>query len=171
MRVMTSLDRTQYPFNFEWGQKEQLKGSFLATLAMNQIDTSFNYVYFLDVLSSLVVDDDKRNSVAKMIESLHIQNFGDKVVFFSTSLTSPSFRVVYFNVFGFVSKGEGDDWRQDSFSGGVRQTLFGRCASAADVRVHLPPQNTVYDHESRFATASREKNQLLHHGERSLSLP
>ena len=38
------------------------------------------------------------------------------------------------------------------------------------VRVHLPPQNTVYDHESRFATASHEKNQLLHHGERSLSL-
>ena len=118
MRVMTSLDRTQYPFNFEWGQKEQLRDSFLATLDMNEIDTSFNYVYFLDVLSSLVVDNDKRPSVAKMIERLHIQNFGDKVVFQRRSifLTSPSFRVVCSNVFGFISKGEGDDWRQDSFS-------------------------------------------------------
>ena len=70
MRVMTSLDRTQYPFNFEWGQKEQLRDSFLATLDMNEIDTSFNYVYFLDVLSSLVVDNDKRPSVAKPSLSL-----------------------------------------------------------------------------------------------------
>merc|ERR1711907_326857 len=55
MRVMTSLDKKQYLSNFQWGQKDQWKDDFLNVLRMTEIESAFNYVYFLELLCALLV--------------------------------------------------------------------------------------------------------------------
>ena len=80
LRVMTSIPRTQYPFNCPWGQSEQRKKSFLSTLELNGIPTGFNYEYVKDLLRGIIVCSDDHKSVARATLDLHVEKLGEEEV-------------------------------------------------------------------------------------------
>ena len=61
LRVMTSISRTQYPFNCPWGQREQHKERFLHAVYLNGTPTNFNCEYIKDLLKGIVVCSDNHN--------------------------------------------------------------------------------------------------------------
>tara|TARA_A100001035_G_C27473749_1_gene360018 strand:+ start:156 stop:434 length:279 start_codon:yes stop_codon:yes gene_type:complete len=80
IRVMASMDRSDYPFNSPWGQKEKHKANFLKALQLNGVETDFNYEYVKDLLKGIVVCTEKQASLAKDILDLHVKEYGTEVV-------------------------------------------------------------------------------------------
>ena len=63
IRVMASMERTDYPFNCPWGQKEKHKSDFLEALKLNGIETIEVFGHFASISASVNVT--KNNSQIK----------------------------------------------------------------------------------------------------------
>ena len=80
LKAMTSISRTQHPFNCPWGQSEQRKKSSLNALELNGAQASFNYEYVKVLLKGVIVCSEDRKSLVRSTLDLHVEKLGEEEV-------------------------------------------------------------------------------------------